>query len=140
MPFNLDPVKIFVLLAVALVVLGPERLPTVARTIGSLIRDFQLFRQKMVQEVKEIIPDTAEVVTPITSALNQLPSPSKIIKQELATSFDSSSSNNAANNTQLHETDDSFVVKPVNEVSLIKKSIVVGEGNPIWIPEDPRLN
>jgi Sec-independent protein translocase protein TatA len=140
MPFNLDPVKIFVLLAVALVVLGPERLPTVARTIGSLIRDFQLFRQKMVQEVKEIIPDTAEVVTPITSALNQLPSPSKIIKQELATSFGSSSSNNAANNTQLHETDDSFVVKPVNEVSLIKKSIVVGEGNPIWIPEDPRLN
>jgi len=140
MPFNLDPVKIFVLLAVALVVLGPERLPTVARTIGSLIRDFQLFRQKMVQEVKEIIPDTAEVLTPITSALNQLPSPSKIIKQELATSFDSSSSNNAANNTQLHETDDSFVVKPVNEVSLIKKSIVVGEGNPIWIPEDPRLN
>jgi Sec-independent protein translocase protein TatA len=140
MPFNLDPVKIFVLLAVALVVLGPERLPTVARTIGSLIRDFQLFRQKMVQEVKEIIPDTAEVVTPITSALNQLPSPSKIIKQELATSFGSSSSNNAANNTQLHETDDCFVVKPVNEVSLIKKSIVVGEGNPIWIPEDPRLN
>lgn len=135
MPFNLDPVKIFVLLAVALIVLGPERLPVVARTLGSLIRDFQLFRQRMLNEVKEIIPDTQEIVSPITSAISQLPSPSKIIRNE--TSLEISNAGSNGNSTAV-KPESPLVV--VDEKHPVKKAQYLGEGTPIWLPEDPRLN
>ena len=41
MPFNLSMTHIMVVAVVALVVLGPERLPGVARTAGGLYREWQ---------------------------------------------------------------------------------------------------
>jgi Sec-independent protein translocase protein TatA len=56
MPF-LSPAKILVILVVALVVLGPDKLPKVARQIGGLWHDFRLFRQKLESEVRGTFPD-----------------------------------------------------------------------------------
>lgn len=54
---TLDPAKILVVLVVALVVLGPERLPQVARQIGKAWGDFRRFRQHLEEEVKGALGD-----------------------------------------------------------------------------------
>ncbi len=55
MPF-LSPAKVLVILVVALIVLGPEKLPRVARQIGELWRDFRTFRERLESEVRDSFP------------------------------------------------------------------------------------
>jgi sec-independent protein translocase protein TatB len=57
--------KVLVILVVALVVLGPNKLPQVARQLGSLWSDFQRFRQRVETEVRSAFPDlpSTEVLT-----------------------------------------------------------------------------
>jgi hypothetical protein len=54
---GLDPAKILFILVLALVVLGPERLPKAARQIGALWHDFQQWRQRFEEEVRSAVPD-----------------------------------------------------------------------------------
>ncbi len=53
----LSPAKVLVILVVALVVLGPDKLPKVARQIGSLWGDFRKFRERLETEVRGTFPD-----------------------------------------------------------------------------------
>jgi sec-independent protein translocase protein TatB len=53
----LDPVKILAVLVIALIVLGPEKLPRVARQLGAAWHELTKFRDKVEQEVREAIPD-----------------------------------------------------------------------------------
>lgn len=39
--FNVSPLEIMVLLVIALVVLGPQRLPEMARSVGRGMREFR---------------------------------------------------------------------------------------------------
>jgi sec-independent protein translocase protein TatB len=55
-PF-LSPAKLLVILVVALIVLGPDKLPKVARQIGSLWGDFRRFRQRFESDVRGSFPD-----------------------------------------------------------------------------------
>ncbi len=55
--FNLDPSKLFVIAVVAIIVLGPERLPHFARQVGGAWRSFSDFRQRMESEVRNSLPD-----------------------------------------------------------------------------------
>jgi sec-independent protein translocase protein TatA len=41
MPFDLSPVQLILVLVVALVILGPKRLPEVGRSLGKGIREFK---------------------------------------------------------------------------------------------------
>lgn len=56
MPF-LSPAKLLVILVMALVVLGPDKLPKVAKQIGGLWGDVRAFRQKLEAEVRGSLPD-----------------------------------------------------------------------------------
>jgi len=55
-PF-LSPAKLLVILVVALIVLGPDKLPRVARQIGSFWGDLRSFRQRVEAEVRGTFPD-----------------------------------------------------------------------------------
>jgi TatA/E family protein of Tat protein translocase len=66
-PF-LSPAKLLVILVVALIVLGPDKLPKVARQIGSLWGDFRLFRERLESEVRGTFPDLPSTET-ITQAV-----------------------------------------------------------------------
>jgi TatA/E family protein of Tat protein translocase len=55
-PF-LSPAKVLVILVVVLVVLGPDKLPKVARQIGGLWGDFRKLRQRLESEVRGTFPD-----------------------------------------------------------------------------------
>ena len=55
-PF-LSPAKLLVVLLVAIVVLGPDKLPKVARQVGSLWGDFRRLRQRLETDVRGNFPD-----------------------------------------------------------------------------------
>ena len=46
MPF-LSPAKLLIVVLVAIVVLGPDKLPKLARQVGSLWGDFRRLRQRL---------------------------------------------------------------------------------------------
>jgi sec-independent protein translocase protein TatB len=54
---NLDPAKVLVILVVALIVLGPERLPKVARQMAGIWREFTKIRDQVTEEVRSALPD-----------------------------------------------------------------------------------
>ena len=41
MPFNVGPMELVIVLVIALIVLGPKRLPEVGRSIGNGMREFK---------------------------------------------------------------------------------------------------
>jgi sec-independent protein translocase protein TatB len=55
--FNLDPAKLLVIGVVAIILLGPDKLPQVARQVGGAWRTFNEFRHRMETEVRSSIPD-----------------------------------------------------------------------------------
>ncbi len=54
---NLDPAKLLVIAVVAIILLGPDRLPQVARQVGAAWRSFNEFRHRMESEVRNTMPD-----------------------------------------------------------------------------------
>lgn len=50
-------VEILVLLVVALVVLGPERLPEVLRTVGKILRELRSVSNELMRELTEALED-----------------------------------------------------------------------------------
>lgn len=54
---GLDPAKILVVLIIALIVLGPERLPGAARQLGGAWRELNRLREKFEDEVRSAVPD-----------------------------------------------------------------------------------
>jgi len=74
--------KVLVILVVALVVLGPNKLPQVARQIGSLWSEFQRFRQRLESEVRSTFPDLPSTET-LTRAVR---SPLSVLEDLGATS------------------------------------------------------
>lgn len=53
---SLDPAKLLVILVVALIVLGPERLPRVARQLGSAWHELTRIRDQVTDEVRAAMP------------------------------------------------------------------------------------
>jgi sec-independent protein translocase protein TatA len=41
MPFNVGPMELIIVLVIALVILGPKRLPEVGKSIGNGMREFK---------------------------------------------------------------------------------------------------
>src|ERR1700678_4092440 len=54
---NLAPGKLLVIGVVAIILLGPDRLPQVARQVGGAWRSFNEFRHRMESEVRNTMPD-----------------------------------------------------------------------------------
>jgi hypothetical protein len=54
---GLDPAKILMILLVAVMVLGPERLPKAARQLGAAWRELTRVRERLEEEVRSALPD-----------------------------------------------------------------------------------
>ena len=54
---NLDPAKLLVIAVVAVILLGPDRLPHVARQVGAAWRTFSGFRHQIEAQVRDSMPD-----------------------------------------------------------------------------------
>ena len=55
--FSLSPIKILVIVAVVLLLLGPDKLPDVAHKLGSSWRALKRIQERVETEVREAIPD-----------------------------------------------------------------------------------
>jgi hypothetical protein len=55
--FNLDPAKLLIIAVVAVILLGPDKLPQFARQVGGAWRSLNEFRHRMESDVRDHIPD-----------------------------------------------------------------------------------
>jgi sec-independent protein translocase protein TatB len=72
---SLSPAKILVILVVALVVLGPDKLPGLARQLGATWGGLRRLRTRLEQEVRQALPDlppTQELTRAVRSPLSYL--------------------------------------------------------------------
>lgn len=77
---NLDPAKLLVIGMLALVLLGPERLPRVARQLGGAWRELTRLRDQVTGEVKaafpiEDLPRIPNAASAISNAVSTVTSP-----------------------------------------------------------------
>lgn len=73
----LSPAKLLIILVVALFVLGPDKLPKVAKQIGGLWGDFRKFRERLESDVRGSFPDlpsTDKITQAVRSPLSFLES------------------------------------------------------------------
>ncbi len=76
--FDLSPLKILIIVAVIMLVMGPDKLPEVAQRLGAGWRALKGIQQRVESEVREAIPDlpTASEIARLArspvSLLNQL--------------------------------------------------------------------
>src|ERR1700733_3849314 len=90
--FNLDPGKLLVIAVVAIILLGPDKLPQVARQVGGAWRTFNEFRHRMESEVRSTMPDL-----PPTSEIARLArSPSALLNHLSNMSSDDEAGEGAA--------------------------------------------
>ena len=71
MPFNIGPLELILVLAIALLVIGPGKLPQVGKSIGESIREFR----KATTEVQEAVKLDVTPVTPAAAAPAVAPAP-----------------------------------------------------------------
>jgi sec-independent protein translocase protein TatB len=73
--FNVGPEKLMVVLLVALIVLGPDKLPNAARQIGRYLNDFRRISQGFQQELRSAIDMAADPVTTLSQPTPTNPDP-----------------------------------------------------------------
>jgi sec-independent protein translocase protein TatB len=129
--FNLDPGKLLVIAVIAIILLGPDRLPQVARQLGGAWRSFNDFRHRMETEVRSSMPDL-----PPTSEIARLArSPSALLNHLSTMSSDPE--------TPGEPPDGSFQpsTPPAAPTPMTVDRPVPSTGAPeIIVPGDPTLN
>jgi len=60
----LNPFEIVLILAVALIVIGPERLPEVMRAVGKVLRELRLASNTVLHELTEVLDEPTANVGP----------------------------------------------------------------------------
>jgi sec-independent protein translocase protein TatA len=80
----IQPTHLLFILVVALLVLGPKRLPEVGRSLGRGLRDFRQGMQGVEAEAKSIFSDPieapAETPADRVEAVVQTPTPGKVVQ------------------------------------------------------------
>src|ERR1700688_3290949 len=71
----LSPPKLLLILVIALIVLGPDKLPSAARRIGAMWSEFNRWRTHLETEVRAAFPDlpsTTEIAQAVRSPITML--------------------------------------------------------------------
>jgi len=72
---SLSPLKILIVVTVALILLGPDKLPEVARQLGGAWRTLKGYQQKIEDDIRSVMPDlpaTSEIARLARSPVNLL--------------------------------------------------------------------
>ncbi len=138
---DLSPVKLLLVFIVAMILVGPDKLPQVARQLGAGWRKVRQFHEQVDREVRENIPDL-----PSTAEIARLArSPVALLNQLAKSSSDDLVEDPAAaNGTAGHEAegaqwpeDPSAGTAPSSGV--VEPPPLVAGGLP-EVPDDPNLN
>lgn len=66
---QLGPAEILVVLVIALLVFGPNKLPEVGRQVGRAMKEFRQFQQTMTRDVQEVFSDDPSASADATPTL-----------------------------------------------------------------------
>ena len=77
--FGLGPGELLIILAIALLVLGPNRLPDVATSLGKAIRSFRKATRDLTDQL-EIDEEVKQPLRELQSALRDDPAPLSVMK------------------------------------------------------------
>jgi Sec-independent protein translocase protein TatA len=69
--FNLGPEKIILLFVLALIVLGPSKLPDAARTLGRAVAELRRISGTLQSEVREVLADPKDALTAAVADVRQ---------------------------------------------------------------------
>ncbi|MDA8196940.1 MAG: twin-arginine translocase TatA/TatE family subunit [Actinomycetota bacterium] len=67
--FNLDPTKILIIVTVALVVLGPDKLPIALKSVGKYWNEFNRVRNRIRDEMNGALSTLTDQIAPVKSAV-----------------------------------------------------------------------
>jgi sec-independent protein translocase protein TatB len=81
----LDLFEIALILILALIVLGPERLPEVLKVAGKVLRELRLASNTVMRELTDVMEDEPGVRTPLKPPLEASPPPAAIPPPEAET-------------------------------------------------------
>jgi TatA/E family protein of Tat protein translocase len=131
---SLSPIKILIIVAVVLLLLGPDKLPDVAHRLGSSWRALKRLQERVESEVRSAIPDlpsTNEIARIARSPVNLL--------NQLAANVDAKEESAAAEASKSQPT-----APPASEVPPAPPSETVAPPIPrpesTILPPDPSLN
>lgn len=125
---NLDPGKLLIIGVVAVLLLGPDRLPQVARQVGGAWRTFNEFRHRMESEVRSSIPDL-----PSTTDIARLARSPSALLDHLSTMGNDSDGNKAVSPAAPADLPDGSPIEAAAPPSAPHATEVV-------LPGDPSLN
>jgi len=66
--FNIGPLELIVILVIALLVVGPHRLPEVGRSIGRGIREFRRAQEEVQKTIQSALNEPASTARPMPRA------------------------------------------------------------------------
>jgi sec-independent protein translocase protein TatA len=69
---SLGPAEILVVLVIALLVFGPNKMPDIARQVGKGFREFRRVQQHLKSELRDVV---SEFDTPTDASVQQQPAP-----------------------------------------------------------------
>jgi len=75
MPFNIGPGELILILVIALVVLGPGKLPDVAQSLGKSVREFRKAATDVTEAGKLDTPPPVAPAAPVAAAGESGPTP-----------------------------------------------------------------
>ena len=135
---SFGPAKILIVLTVALIVLGPEKLPQMTRQIGKAWGDFRRFREHLESEVRGALGE--DLVPPFTPPWQTDGSSeaSTTSDQEGATTSDGSASGEGAKDRAPPEHPGQLA--PLPPATGSARPAALGGWDPGLAPDDPSLN
>ena len=142
--FFLSPAKLLVILVVALLVLGPDKLPKVARQIGGLWGDFRRLRERLESEVRGTFPEL-----PSTDKISQAVRSPLSLLDSLADSHQSANGTTSAVVNGSEPPDVREDVRSAPDEKEADRGLVAGDPGTIVhrvrtsggvVPDDPGLN
>lgn len=101
--------ELIVLMAIALILFGPEDLPDVARAVGRVVHEVKKIASDMTREFQDVAKAPSNILEKAFEDTVKKPSPTNVSKEESANSSDSpekstgdaSSSNEAADQEEI---------------------------------------
>lgn len=82
--FGMGPLEILVILVVALIVFGPDKLPQVAMQVGRAVRDFRRWTADLTSEFRSVTQEFSSEFEELRSATQELQSELRGVQSDLA--------------------------------------------------------
>lgn len=82
--FGMGPFEILVILVIALMVFGPDRLPQVARQVGKMVRDFRRMTADLTAEFNAVTQEFSAEFDELKAVTQELQAELRGVQQELA--------------------------------------------------------